>query len=293
MTDALPDVLANALGQVLARERAEWRRDRELMLAESRQAQADVRTELEALRARVAEAELRAEIADRGRDVRVDERLATVRDGEPGPPGPAGESITGPRGEKGDPGESVVGPAGERGEKGDPGESIVGPAGPPGAPGMLSLVAAWADGVSYAGAVVTHQGRTWQAIRDTGQAPPHADWNCLAERGQDGADGRGMTVRGTYSGTADYRALDVVALGGASWVARRDDPGPCPGEGWQMIARQGKAGERGESGPRGERGLPGRGIVSATVDADGILTLALDDGSAIICDFYPLLAKVR
>lgn len=287
MTDPLPDVLADALGRVLSRERAEWRRDRELMLAESRQAQADVRVELEVLRARVAETELRAEIAERERDRCAQERLATVRDGEPGPPGPPGESIAGlpgERGEKGDPGQSITGP---------PGESIVGPTGPAGPPGLLPVAAAWAEGVAYAGAVVTHEGRTWQATRDTGQAPPHGDWICLAERGADGADGRGMNVRGTYSGAADYQALDVVALGGASWVARRDNPGPCPGDGWQMIARQGKAGERGEAGPRGERGLPGRGVGAASVDADGVFTLTLDDGTAITCDFYPVLARLR
>jgi hypothetical protein len=59
----------------------------------------------------------------------------------------------------------------------------------------------------------------------------------------------------------------MVALNGSGFIARRDDPGPCPGEGWQLIASCGKPGkpglkgergDRGEPGEKGERGLPGR-----------------------------------
>ena len=224
---------------------------------------AEVRAEVEALRARTAEAELRAEIAERERAVALeereaayDERLAMLRDGDPGPPG----------------------------------ESIVGPAGPP---GMLPLVAAWDDGVHYVGTVVTHQGRTWQATRDTGREPPHEDWRCLAERGIDGADGRGFTIRGTWSESATYAALDVVMLGGSSFVARADDPGKCPGDGWQLLTAAGSRGKPGEPGARGVPGPAGRNIVSLSVNAEGVQTLTFDDGNSLSCDFYPVLARTR
>jgi hypothetical protein len=62
-------------------------------------------------------------------------------------------------------------------------------------------------------------------------------------------------VRGTYQASASYARGDVVALDGGSFLARRDDPGKCPGDGWQLMARQG---QRGVAGERGERGPPGK-----------------------------------
>jgi hypothetical protein len=108
--------------------------------------------------------------------------------------------------------------------------------------------------VHYEGDVVTHQGGTYQALCDTGRAPGTDDWICLAAPGR---DARSPTPRSTFDAEASYRALDVVALNGGSFIARRDDPGPCPGDGWQLLARQGQrgiAGPRGEKGERGERG---------------------------------------
>jgi hypothetical protein len=72
------------------------------------------------------------------------------------------------------------------------------------------------------------------------------------------------TIRGTYSETvADYHRFDIVALNGSSFIARTDQPGACPGPGWQLIASAGRPGkpgpkgDRGEAGKSGERGLPG------------------------------------
>ena len=177
------------------------------------------------------------------------------RDGESivGPPGPAGESIMGPAGPPGSPGErgldGLPGLAGASGEKGLDGEP--GPAGPPGAPGKLPVVRAWTDQIHYDGDVVTHLGATWQARCDTGRPPPHEDWICLATAGR---DGNSLRVKGTWNPDTKYAALDVVALGGSSFMARADDPGPCPGDGWQLIA---SAGRQGKPGPQGDRGLPG------------------------------------
>jgi hypothetical protein len=61
----------------------------------------------------------------------------------------------------------------------------LGPAGPRGAqgpPSKLPLVKLWMpETVYYEGDVVTCDGATFQARRDTGQPPSHADWLCGAD----------------------------------------------------------------------------------------------------------------
>jgi hypothetical protein len=69
--------------------------------------------------------------------------------------------------------------------------------------------------------------------------------------------GKSLRVKGTYSTTAEYRALDIVAVNGSSFIAREDNPGPCPGPHWQLLASAGRRGERGPAGPKGARGEPG------------------------------------
>jgi hypothetical protein len=228
-----------------------------------------------------------------------------------------------PKGDRGDPGEP--------GQQGDPGRDgmdvsdievvqdgarvelafLVGdvrsvfemelPAGPQGEPGpegregRLSLVRAWEDRVFYQGEIVTHQGSAYQALRDTGREPPADDWACIAARGADGQDARQIEHKGTYDAEGAYQALNVVALNGASFMAKHDEPGPCPGPGWQLIAAQGKRGapgERGAPGPRGERGPPGAAVVAVAVDGEGLLTLVNGDGSEVTCDLYPLLSRI-
>jgi len=117
------------------------------------------------------------------------------------------------------------GPRGERGERGPP--------------GALPIVKLWApETVHYKGEVVTYKGGTFQAQRDTGQAPLHSDWICLAAPGRDGRS--------------------VIAL--------KDAPGPCPGPGWQLFASPGKRGPAGQNGERGERGAKGDpGLSGATI----------------------------
>ena len=46
----------------------------------------------------------------------------------------------------------------------------------------------WAAGVTYAAEVRTHNGATYQALRDTGTEPGSDDWICLASAGRDGRD---------------------------------------------------------------------------------------------------------
>ena len=102
--------------------------------------------------------------------------------------------------------------------------------------------------------------------KDTGKEPPHPDWIPLAVPGRDGRDGRDAispTVRGTWRADATYKFLDVVALNRGSFVAKYDDPGPCPGDGWQLLVSAVK-GERGLRGDRGPSGPPGPPIAIAS-----------------------------
>lgn len=153
----------------------------------------------------------------------------------------------------------------------------------------------WEAGVQYEGAVRSHDGSTWQALRDTASEPPHEDWTCLAGRGIDGRDGASFNPRRLWAPADEYKRLDVVALNGGSFVALQDDPGPCPGPGWMLLTQQGKRGERGEKGERGdrgERGLPAEPVVAMMIDDEGMLTLTNGDGSKVNCDLYPVLAKI-
>jgi hypothetical protein len=159
-----------------------------------------------------------------------------------------------------------------------------GPRGEQGPPGALPLVKLWApETVYYEGDLVAYDGGTFQARRDTGQPPSHADWTCLATAGR---DGKTIAVRGTFDQSASYRRLDVVALNGSSFVALKDAPGPCPGPGWQLIASQGRRGaagekgERGPPGPRGDAGASGATIRDWKIDrARYVATPVISDGS--------------
>lgn len=168
-------------------------------------------------------------------------------------------------------------PAAERGEQGPMGK--------------LPLVCEWSDRVHYQSEVVTFGGAVYQAQRDTGRQPPHEDWLCIASAGK---DARSPRVRSTWSEAETYQELDIVALNGAGFIARRDDPGQCPGEGWQLIASQGKQGKPGDRGQplKGERGEPGPPVIAMDVDGDGMLTLTNADGSTVSCDLYPILSRL-
>lgn len=166
--------------------------------------------------------------------------------------------------------------------------------GDPGPPGKLPVARRWEDRVHYEGDVCLFDGSTWQAQRDTGRAPPHDDWICIARAGKDGDPGKGFNICGTYDAEQCYGFLDVVSLNGASFAARKDNPGACPGEGWQLVAAQGKQGKPGrtEKGDTGLRGLPGPAVQDIDISEDGLLTLKNADGSEVTCDLYPILAKV-
>jgi hypothetical protein len=165
------------------------------------------------------------------------------------------------------------------GAMGPPGPS--GPRGEQGPAGKLPLAKLWIpETVYYAGDVVAYDGGMFQAKRDTGQPPSHADWICLAAAGR---DAKGIAVRGTFDDKAEYHRLDVVARNGGSFIALKDAPGPCPGSGWQLLTCPGKrgvAGEKGERGPQGNPGLSGATIRDWKIDrARYVATPLMSDGS--------------
>jgi hypothetical protein len=123
---------------------------------------------------------------------------------------------------------------------------------------------AYEEGVHYDGELVTYEGSTYQARCDTARAPTdETHWICVAAGG---LDGRSLRIRGTYKAEERYSQLDVVALNGGSFVARRSNPGNCPGDGWQAIAFQGKKGPAGRKGDRGERGATGVSFTAWELD---------------------------
>ena len=174
------------------------------------------------------------------------------------------------------------GPAGRDGERGSEGPV-----------GKMPVIGEWSDRVHYEGDVVVFDGSAYQACRDTGRAPPHEDWICIARAGRDGVDGRSPQVIATYDPQGEYRELDVVALNGGSFIARRDNPGACPGDGWQVMAERGKPGKPGPVGPRGERGAAVTAAVTdGRVTDQGEIVLRNTDGSEVCVDLYPVLSKL-
>jgi len=144
----------------------------------------------------------------------------------------------------------------------------------------------------------------FQAVRDTGKEPAGDDWRCIVRRGadgengkdgRDGDDGKTPNVRGTWLEINEYRHLDIVTLDGGAFIAKRYLPGACPGEGWQLIAKQGKQGKPGARGVglKGDRGAPGEPAVALSIDDDGLLTLTNGDGSTVECDLWPILSKLK
>jgi len=124
-------------------------------------------------------------------------------------------------------------------------------------------------------------------------------WACLAAKGRDAVAPK---VRGTFDAKQTYAALDIVALDGGGFIARRDDPGSCPGEGWQLIARQGQRGVAGEKGlagsvgPKGDPGAPGKSVPSIKtwkIDRKGFFATPLmsDDSVGPAIELRPLFEQ--
>lgn len=223
------------------------------------------------------------------------------QDGAQGPAGAVGEGAQGPQGAQGPAGnDGLAGPQGPAGERGLSGaQGVEGPEGPHGTmgpaglqgpqgergekgnPGLLPFVRAWSENeITYAGGVVFCDGGSWQAQKDTAQKPPHKDWKPVAVAGRSATT---PVIRGTFDPAQSYDALNIVALNNSSFMAKCDNPGECPGDGWQLIASAGRAGKPGPKGERGERGAPGVSIARGEIDRKTfMIKLTMTDGTLIL-----------
>ena len=253
MHDMSTETLARALGEVV--------RDFDRQIDRHLEA---VRMQVSAMiaegQSKVAEMEARRESMLNDLTAKVMTRLTELKDGQNGADGQKGEKgDVGPQGDQGPAGEQ--GPAGAQGEPGPQGErGIPGEAGPQGETGP-------------AGA----QGEPGPQ----GEAGPVG---AQGEAGERGVDGKSVKICGTFDSDAEYDELSIVILGGSSFIALKDAPGPCPGGGWQLLASRGSRGEKGERGERGapgadgrqgERGAPGDAPAALYIDgSDLVLTMA-------------------
>lgn len=250
MLDMSTETLARALGEVV--------RDFDRQIDRHLEG---VRMQVSALvsegQAKVAEMEARRDAIVNDLAVKVMERLAQIKDGKDGEKGDRGEQ--GPAGERGPQGDQGI--SGERGEKGEQGPA--GDQGPQGDPGR--------DGID---------GQNGKDGETGPQGEPGKDGD-PGKDGRDGADGKSVAVRGTFDAEAEYAELDIVILGGSSFIAVKDAPGPCPGGGWQLLASRGS---RGEKGDRGERGVTGaRGEAGERgADGDSPAALYFDNGDLVM-----------
>lgn len=76
--------------------------------------------------------------------------------------------------------------------------------------------------------------------------------------GPPGEPGRGFRWRSDYDPEQRYAAMDVCKRNGSTWIATADEPGDCPGDGWELFVQRGTRGPRGYEGKAGKQGEPGR-----------------------------------
>jgi integrin beta 3 len=192
----------------------------------------------------------------------VTQALATVKDGEPGLPGE--------RGEKGEPG--------QRGEKGDPGavpeltDDLTAAVLDKTREDRLELDEKLFAATRRFERLSTELEERLATVKDGEPGPP----------GPEGAPGRDFTgeARGKYNNSETYLKFDRVAYNGSEWIARKDDPGPLPGEGW-MLGVQGKV---------GRPGVPGAGIQRA-ITKDYALVLETTDGKVLTIDMRGMFER--
>jgi hypothetical protein len=110
------------------------------------------------------------------------------------------------------------------------------------------------------------------------------------ERGPEGPKGADAPLPKwcrTFSADQTYSAMSIVAHNGASWIALRDNPGPLPGDGWGLLAQQGRRGERGDPGKQGEpgrKGDPGAYIVGWVREGFNAIPILSDGASGAPLD---------
>lgn len=154
---------------------------------------------------------------------------------------------------------------GNDGDKGEPGESIKGDSGDKG-----------------------DKGETGESVQ--GEPGEKGD---AGDKGDAGLDAYPGEARGLYDASAEYRARDVVAHNSSAWMAKTDDPGELPGDGWMLLAGRGKRGEPGDKGERGMEGKSGKDgaqPVALKFDAEAMqFVMVLDSGEVMEADLEPVL----
>jgi hypothetical protein len=209
------DLLAEELGAVAGRI--------------EREANLRITTIIADLARRDAERELRLERLERA----IIDRLAEVRDGEPGPAGKDGAP-----GADGLDGESIVGPKGDSGERGAIGSvGAMGPIGGQGPAGFDGLPGK--DGEQGPPGPVGPPGES--IIGPMGAKGDRGD------RGDQGSTGMLPIVKQWIAGAVFY-AADVVSWDGETFQAKCDTAAPLDSaEHWTCLARAGQDGTDGRS----------------------------------------------
>jgi ribosomal protein L7/L12 len=241
-------------------------------------------------------------------DARITERLASLKDGAPGPqgePGPAGPpgapGLEGPVGLQGE-----AGPAGEPGPMGQPG-----PPGQAGQNGQVPPPVMLAEGQGAPGGTwAVWRGGLWYARQNTLSDPTKdAGWIIMCNGvngarlayGPDGAEGtlalelsdgnvREFTLalspvihQGAWTEGVEYHLNAEVAFNGCTWRALRPTLSQPPGEDWRLVSQRGKPGSRGEAGPPGPEGPAGpRGAGIKKLEfLNGGFLATLTDGTSL------------
>ena len=164
-----------------------------------------------------------------------------------------------------------------------------GPAGPVGPAGKLPIVEEWTrETVFYEGSVVTYDGGSYQALRDTGEPPDNeAHWQCLAAPGRDAKSispsrhvqrrcgvhrlRRGRAQRGVVSGPARQARSLSRSLDGNYSLRRASAASPA----------RGPQGDRGPAGIAGPPGKDAATIVGWAMDRSAYtVTPVMSDGSS-------------
>lgn len=239
--------------------------------------------------------------------VQVETRLASLRDGEPGPQGEPG-----PAGPPGAPG--LDGPAGPQGTPGEQGpQGLPGPQGLAGPPGQVANVKTIRNGAEYREHDLGYwRGGLWHARQDTTLTPDDdSSWKLVVNGidpetlkmsytadGDEGTLTFGLSdgttksftacfspVRhlGTWEENAEYSLNDEVGFNGCTWRALRPTTSQPPSEDWRLVSQRGKSGPRGDAGPAGppgSAGPPGAGIKNVEF-VDGGFLVTLTDGTSL------------
>jgi hypothetical protein len=124
-----------------------------------------------------------------------------------------------------------------------------------------------------------------------GTPGPAGDAGPRGEAGPPGAEAYPGQARGLYQPDGVYLAMDVVSMNGCEWRAVKDEPGPLPGDGWMLGAKQGRKGDKGEPGRPGPTGPAGAAGVDAIMVRDWSLVLAFNDGTQLTCNLFPLFER--